>query len=1389
MAPLALQYGDYAQWQHENVVGAVYDRQTAFWKDKLAGLAPLLNLPLDYPRPPVQSYRGRELPIALPFALSARLAQYARQHNTTLYNLLLSGLAILLSRYGRSDDIPVGTAVANRPQKELEDLIGCFANTLVIRCRVNPKENFRQLVAAVGNEALDAFANGSVPFDGVVEAVQPVRSLGVPPIFQVMFRLHNQEMAKTSSFAGLKSELLDMPTQSAKLDLNFSLVEDDSGIRGVIEYATDIFSEQTVARIARHYQTVLEAALAEPNAPIEQLAVVTAEEMAQVSRWNDTAVAYPQDECMHHLFERSVERTPNKLAYVCGEDRFSYVELNARANRLAHFLQSRGVGPEVRVGVSVERSTWAGIGALAVFKAGGTYVPLDVNYPKDRIARMLEVAKPRIILTLSSVAPLFAGTDAEVICLDTDWEAIQSQPISNPPRIGASHSAYILFTSGTTGKPKGILVGHRAFRNMAVSHEWAGLHSADSRVLQFASLSFSIALWGAFMAWVPSGTLYSVTAKQALPDEPLYDFLEESQITHATWPVSLLSTMPVERMPASLKTVISSAEPCNDAVVEKWTRAGVRFLNMYGNSEVSIGSTLYEYTQVGQKLTIGKAFPNTQMYLLDENLKQVPIGVIAEIHTAGVGLATGYVDDPAATAKSFIPNPFSEDAGARMYKTGDLGRYLPNGEIEFIGREDFQVSIRGFRVELTEIEDVLRAIPGVLEAVVTSRDDNQGMARLVCFYTLDGEHGEVGAADLRKIVGERLPNYMVPSLFMRLDAMPLTPNRKIDRLALRSWPVEEGADERDEAPRNGVERRLAAIWEDILGMRGIGIRANFFELGGHSLLATRTVSRIRSEFGVELSLQQFFENASIEQLAEVIGAADAACVEEPIPLLENRDLVPLSYAQQRLWFLDRYEENSNFYHMPSLLKIVGKLDAAALEQAFIALIARHEVLRTNFIARDGRGLQKIHASIAWAMESVQLQGASRQEQEADLAGHIGRQLTTPFNLESDALLRATLYRLDDEECRLFINMHHIVSDGWSVTVLIREISALYTAFVRGEAPQLAPLPVQYADFSAWQIGHLQGALLEQQGGYWSEKLRDQATIALPLDFERPKNQTYNGDRLSFAIDAGLRSALEELGNREGATLFMTMLAAFNAMLSRYSGDTDISIGTPIANRVRAEIEPLIGFFANTLVLRSDLDGDPEFAALLRQVKQTTLEAYAHQDIPFEKVVDLVLPERDPSRSPLFQVSFSLQNKLDAKLSLPGVEIDSVGLENRSAKFDLLLEVLNTDDGISASFEYNTDLFRAETIRSWSDSYLNLLRAIVIDPQRRLSALPLRETSAGAGDAGMARSPAAGRTVSGAGRHRMRKRLMYWSMPPARPCRMAPSGPCSCAWLRLAQQAA
>ncbi|MGZ3238595.1 MAG: non-ribosomal peptide synthetase, partial [Burkholderiaceae bacterium] len=658
LAPLQVQYGDYAVWQKQNLVGAYYEKQVGYWRDKLKGVPPMIDLPTDYPRPPVQSYRGREVGFVLPFELTQALNAFSRKNNTTLFNTLVAGLNVLLSRYSRSEDIAVGTAIANRSQTNLEPLIGCFANTLVLRNKVDQTRSFIDLVKRVNGVVFDAYEHAEVPLDVVVDAVQPERSLGVPPLFQVMFRLHNHKTGQGIQFADLEAQRINIESESAKLDLNFSLAETDAGIEGTIEYATDLFSEKTIRRITRHFQLLLESAMVHPDAEVESLNLLSKEEFELVENWNDTVVPYPTDECVYHLFEQTCAKVPDKLAYVCGNDRLTYAELNAKANQLAHYLQSIGVGPEVRVGVSVGRTSWAGVSMLAVFKAGGIYVPIDPKYPRERIDIMLDVVKPKIILTTNEISELFDDKIAQVIRVEQIQEMLASKPTKNLPYIGADHSAYILFTSGTTGRPKAILISHRSFRNMPESHRWAKLHSPNNRVLQFASLSFSISMWDSFMAWVPGGTLIAVTQDEALPGESLYGLLEREKVTHATWPVSLLSTLPVERMPSSLQTIISSAEPCNDAVVARWTARGVCFLNMYGNSEVSLGSTLYEYHKVGQKLTIGVAFPNTRMYLLDRHLRQVPIGVIAEIHTAGAGLATCYWDNPEATAKSFIPNPF-----------------------------------------------------------------------------------------------------------------------------------------------------------------------------------------------------------------------------------------------------------------------------------------------------------------------------------------------------------------------------------------------------------------------------------------------------------------------------------------------------------------------------------------------------------------------------------------------------------------------------------------------------------------------------------------------------------------------------------------------------------
>ncbi len=875
LPPLPIQYGDYAVWQQQTFMGEIYQTQCAYWKEKLNGLAPLIDLPTDYTRPPMQSYCGDSCEIVIPALLSKALSSYASSQGVTLFHVVLSGMAILLSRYTRTTDIPLGTAIANRPQPVLEELVGCFVNTVVLRCEVSRDEDFNTIVQQVKDTALDAFSHADVPFDSVVDAVNPERSLGVPPIFQVMFRLHNQARGEGVELTGLEIEPFPFSSQSTvELDLNVSLMETAEGIRGEFAYATDLFCKETIQRFIRHYVQLLTEAMKTPTQAVGLLGFLSEHEQRQLSCWNDTTMAYPEDECIHTLFEASAARLPEKSAYICGEERYSYASLNAKANQMAHWLRDQGVGPEVRVGVCVGRSAWMGLSLLAVLKSGGTYVPLDPAYPKEHLGHMLAVAKPTVILTEQLLVERLPESSAQFVCVDQGDERWAEASTDNPTHLtGAEHSAYILFTSGSTGKPKGILVAHKSLRNMPLAHSHWNLLSEKSRILQFASLSFSISIWNSFMAWVAGATLYQVTEEESLPGDALYQLIEREQITTATWPVSVLCALPIDHIAKSLQIIISSAEPCNDEVVLRWAEGGRRFLNMYGNTEVSIGSTLYEYQQSGQRLSIGRAFPNTTMYLLDKQLQPVPVGVVAEIYTGGIGLAKGYVNQPEETREKFIQNPFSNTAEERLYKTGDLGRYLSNGEIEFIGRDDFQVNIRGFRIELAEVEGVLRSHDAIDEVVVVTNKDHQGIDQLVCFYVIkncSASRGDLTAQSLRTLVADRLPNYMIPAIFVSLDEMPLTPNRKVDRLALSASTVDRIDQAEYEASETETQRILCDIYRDMLDVERIGLSDNFFHLGGNSLLATKLLVKVNDVLGIKLTIREVFSCENIRMMSELI---------------------------------------------------------------------------------------------------------------------------------------------------------------------------------------------------------------------------------------------------------------------------------------------------------------------------------------------------------------------------------------------------------------------------------------------------------------------------------------------------------------------------------------
>lgn len=869
LSMLPIQYIDYAVWQEEWTRSTAFENEISFWRDNLDGASPFLKMPTDYNRPAVQSYKGASSTILISFDTIDGLNEIGRKNGATLFMVMLAALNILLSRFANETDISIGTAVANRNRPELESLIGFFANTIVLRNKVELQDSFIDFLANIKKSTTLAFNHATVPFDMVVDAVQPERSLGVPPVFQINFILQNaHDHSMEENTSDLKMQGMAMGSQTAKLDLNLFVFDSPDGYVASLEYATDLFTEKTIKRILSSYKLLLENIVKNPEQKNGYYPLVADEERARIERWNDTDKDFPWKGGVHNLFEMQVEKTPDKLAYVFENREYSYKALNEEANKLANFLINLGVGPEVRVGLSVNRSHWLGIATLAIFKSGGTYVPLNPSYPDERLNHMVEDTAPSIILTQQALEQHFLGVDAKVIGLEEISERLNLFSHSNPPVLSEmAQSAYILYTSGSTGKPKGILISHGSFRNMALAHQWAGLLDENNRVLQFASMSFSISLWSSFMAWFTGATLYQVNDDQSMPGEALYALLEKKQITIATWPVSLLAVLPVERMPASLKTVVSSAEPCNETVARKWSSGGRKFLNMYGNSEVSLGSSLYEHKE-GVPFTIGKPFPNTKLYLLDSNLKQVPVGVLAEIHTSGIGLAKGYINRPDATAENFIPNHMGSGESNRLYRTGDLGRYLPNGEIEFHGRNDFQVSIRGYRIETSEIEKIISERDEVDDVAVVARPDPQSVDRLVGFVVAKEEGVELDFKDIRNQLSRTLPNFMVPSVLQQLEAMPLTPNRKVDRLGLPTPDLSAQLEKEYSPPQNEIEERLAHIWENLLGLEKIGTQSHFFELGGHSLLATQLVSRIQEVFDIHLPVRLVFEYPTICELAE-----------------------------------------------------------------------------------------------------------------------------------------------------------------------------------------------------------------------------------------------------------------------------------------------------------------------------------------------------------------------------------------------------------------------------------------------------------------------------------------------------------------------------------------
>ena len=1338
LAELPVQYADYALWQREWLQGEVLEQQLAYWRQALTEL-PVLELPTDRPRPMVASYRGARVSFELGETLTRGLKELSRREGATLFMTLLAAFQVLLYRYSGQEDLAVGVPIAGRSRPELEGLIGFFVNTLVLRADLSGAPSFREHLARVRTRALEAYAHQDLPFEKLVEALAPTRDLSRNPLFQVSFT-KGILSALELQLAGFEPEdVVETDTHTAKFDLAFDVVEKSGKVRFLVDYATDLFEAGTIERLVGHWRVLLEGIVADPGQAISQLPLLTEAERHQLLiEWNDTAVEYPCDRCIHQLFEEQVERSPEATALVYETQQLTYGELNARANQLAHHLRSLGVGPEVLVGVCLERSLELVVGLLAILKAGGAYVPLDPSYPAQRLAFMLEDTAAPVLLTQAKLRERLPAYGGRIVSLDADWPEI-ARGSKDDPKVAVSprNLAYVIYTSGSTGRPKGTCIEHRSVVRLVKSTNYVEL-GPDEVFLQFAPISFDAStfeLWGSLL----NGAKLVVCPAGLLSLQELGRVIREHGVT-TLWLTAALFHQMVDAQLESLRGVrqlLAGGETLSVSHVRRMLEVigGGRLINGYGpteNTTFTCCHVMRADSRIENSVPIGRPISNTQVYILDGHMQPVPVGAYGELYIGGDGLAREYLHQPQLTVEKFVPDPFSNDPGARLYRSGDLVRYLPGGNIEFFGRIDDQVKIRGFRIELGEIASVLAEHPAVRQAVVLAREDTPGDKRLVA-YVVPADRSSADSGPLRAFLRERLPEYMQPAAYVLLERLPLTPNGKVDQRALPA-PQYGRADIGGAyvPPRNTLEELIAEVWCEVLQLERVGVNDNFFELGGHSLLAAQVLARLARLLKVELPLRGLFETPTVSALAaeaeKKLGAQEPLQAAPIVALPRTGDL-PLSFAQQRLWFLDRLLPDKAAYTIPAAWRLRGPLDALALQRSLDALVTRHETLRTRFAESEGGPVQLIDPPQSVALPLADLSAMAQGEREAHARQIADAHARQPFDLEAGPLLRAQLLRLAAEEHLLLLNVHHIVFDGWSLDVFDRELSAMYNAFVRGRKLELPALPIQYADYARWQREWLQGEVLERQLAYWRTKLAGLTMLELPTDRPWPPVQSFRGAHQSLTLSPELSAALKALGRREGATLFMTLLTAFQVLLYRYSGQEDIAVGTPIAGRGRTELEGLIGFFVNTLVLRSDLSGNPSFRDLLRRARESALAAYSHQDLPFEKLVEELAPKRDPSRNPLFDVMINYVDRSQPALDLPGLAVQQIGPPSTSAKFAMTLYVGAHEQEVDLRLVYQSELFSPARIASMLEQYVHLLGQIARAPEKSVRDYSLVTASA------------------------------------------------------------
>ncbi|MCF1649690.1 non-ribosomal peptide synthetase, partial [Streptomyces indiaensis] len=1389
---LPVQYADYALWQRE-LLGAdddprsVLSRQVAYWRDALAGAPEELHLPTDRPRPPVASHRGRTAAFGVSAEVHARLLDLARAEGVTPFMVLHGALAVLLSRLGAGVDIPIGSAVAGRTDEALDDLVGCFVNTLVLRTDLSGDPAFTEVLRRVREAGLGAFEHQDVPFERLVEELAPQRSLARHPLFQVVLTM-NDIADGLMELPGLRAQMMSTARPAAKFDLDVMAGEafDDTGapagIRGALTAAVDLFDEGSAQRIADRFVRAIEELVTVPATRLSQVGVLTPAERAQVlTGWNDTATE-PAGELVPELFAAQAARTPDATAVVSSGGSVPFAELDARANRLAHYLRAQGVGTDSVVGLCLPRGVQTITGMLAVWKAGAAYLPIDPGQPAERIAFMLGDSRAVLTLTTEEILEELPAGRHRLVAVDGIMVAAQltAAPHTAPDvDLWAQQVAYVMYTSGSTGRPKGVAVTHGALANYVTSvPARVGFGTPGGRYAVLQAQATDLGNTVVFASLTTGGELHVLDAETVTDPIAVAAYLAEHRIDFLkAVPSHVAALGPDGALPA--RALVLGGEAATPTLVgELLATAGDRAVfNHYGPTETTIGVATTRLTPdraASGVIPVGTPTANTRLYVLDAILEPVPPGVVGELYVAGAQLARGYTGQPGLTAERFVACPFAN--GERMYRTGDRARWTPDGQVVFAGRVDEQTKIRGFRIEPGEVQAVLDSHPQIIRAAVVARDDIPGEVRLVAYVVTDDEDADhtALAASLRAYAGERLPEHMVPSAVVVLETLPLTGNGKLDRSALPAPDYAAAAARSRRAPADLREEILCGAFAEVLGLESVGVDDDFFELGGHSLLATRLVSRIRTVLGVEMEIRTLFDAPTPAGAAAGLagaGTARAALAERRRP-----ERLPLSYGQRRLWFIGQLEGPSQTYNSPVVVRLTGDLDRHALAQALADVIERHEVLRTVFPVADGEPYQRIVPvdELDWDLTVVDVRQGRQPHQDGrllelrdlsltepvidlptiepsadlpsgeiapgDLTAAMARAAGYAFDLSVETPVRAWLFGLDRDEHVLVLVVHHIAGDGWSMGPLARDVSVAYAARCEGRVPGWGALPVQYADYALWQrelLGSEEDAdsLMSRQVGFWREALAGAPEeLGLPFDRPRPVAASHRGHTAVFEMPAVLHARMVEVARERGVTVFMVLQAALAVTLSRLGAGTDIPIGSAIAGRTDEALDELVGCFVNTLVIRTDLSGDPTFEELLERVRETSLAGFAHQDVPFERLVEELAPSRSLARHPLFQVVLTKLNATSGKetgeatLTLPGIRSTPLFLGKPSAKFDLDVMVEEEFDtegdpaGVRGAVTVAADLFDATTAGRLAERFLHVLSELTEDTAARVGAV-------------------------------------------------------------------